>query len=392
MEIPFVSWSRMNTYFVCGFALRNRFCQVAILLALTGCAVACGGSAPKDQSTGEKSDSTETYVAPDAKGIQTLTVQTTTVPEYMELPAHIEADPTRVVHVFAPAGGRIIEMKVRPWDRVKKGETLAILDSGDLSRALSDYQKARADDDVKQKQLARSEDLLAHHAIAERDYQQAQADAAMAQAELKTAADQLRVLGADPTAPTSALRVIAPRSGVVLDIGAAPGEYSKSLDAPLPLCTIADISTVWAMGDIYEKDLTAARAGEEAQVALNAYSNQHWSGRVSVVSDTVDPVTRTVRVRVVLPNPAGRIKPAMFGTIRLLRSSSQGILVPSSAVVREGNDAFLFVAKGDNRFERRSVTLGRAFDGSLEIASGLKPTERIVSEGALLLKAAASNP
>ena len=158
-----------------------------------------------------------------------------------------------------------------------------------------------------------------------------------------------------------------------------------------PLCTIADISTVWALGDIYERDFAALKMGAEAQVTLDAYPNQHWEGRVGVLYDVVDPVTRTMHLRVVLPNPDRRIKPAMFGSIRVLRSSSQGILVPASAVIREGNEAHVFVSKGNGRYERRTVKLGRAVDGSIQILSGVNQGDSIVSEGALLLRAAAQS-
>jgi membrane fusion protein, heavy metal efflux system len=192
----------------------------------------------------------------------------------------------------------------------------------------------------------------------------------------------------DPDHAASQLSVLAPRSGVILDVSGATGEYSKSLDAPDPLCTVADISTIWAIGDIYENDLTAAKSGQEASVTLSAYPVQHWSGRVSVVSDAVDPATRTLHVRVTLANPGERIKPGMFGSIRLTRSVGQAILAPASAVVREGNNAYVFVAKSQGRFERRSVTLGRVFGNSIEIAKGLNAGETIVSEDPLLLRAA----
>jgi membrane fusion protein, heavy metal efflux system len=329
------------------------------------------------------------YVASDAKGVKTMTVRKTAIPEYLDLPAHIEADPTRVVHVFAPAGGRITEMRVRPWDRVEKGQTLAMLESSDLARAVADYHKALADNQVKQKELSRSQDLLEHKAISEREFQQAQGDAQMSQADVQAAREQVQVFGMDPDRASTQLLVKAPRSGVILDVGASSGEFSQALSASAPLCTIADITTVWAVGDIYEKDLAAAKSGQEAQVTLNAYPDQHWSGRVSVVSAAVDPTTRTLHVRIVLPNPDIRIKPAMFGAIRLLRSSVQGILVPSTAVVREGNDAYLYVSQANGRFVRRDIKLGRAVDGTLEILSGLSEGDVIVSEGALFLRAAA---
>ena len=367
--------------------MKSNLISLCLAVALAGCS--SGGAQNGAPAGSRAADSANSeYVAPDSKGIQTTTVRLSSIPEYLDLPAHVEPDPTRVVHVFAPAGGRIMEMKVRPWDRVEKGQTLTVLESSDLARAVADYHKALADNQVKQKEFARAQELLAHGAISERDYQQAQADADQAKAEVEAAREQVQVFGMDPDHASTQLLVKAPRSGVVLDIGASPGEFSQALSAPAPLCTIADITTIWAVGDVYEKDLVAAKSGEQAQVTLNAYPEQHWSGRVSVVSDTVDPTTRTLRLRVVLPNLDGRIKPGMFGGIRILRSSAQGILVPASAVIREGNEAYIFVGKGNGRFERRSVTIGRSADSQLEILSGISAGDVIVTEGALLLRSA----
>ena len=358
---------------------------VAILLA--GCSSTKAKDATPASSQSAESPNVE-YVAPDSKGIQTQTVRASAIPEYLDLPAHIEADPTLVVHVFAPVGGRIVEMKVRPWDHVEKGQTLAVLESSDLARAVADYHKALVDNQVKQKALVRSKDLLDHLAISEREYQQAEGDAEQAGAEVDAAREQVQVFGMDPDHASTQLLIQAPRPGVILDIGAAPGEFSQALSAPLPLCTVADISTIWVLGDIYEKDLSAAKLGDEAQVTLNAYLDKHWSGRVSVVSGAVDPATRTFRVRVVLPNPGTTIKPGMFGSIRILRSSITGILVPTSAVIREGNETYMFVGRGNGRFERRGVKIGRSLEGSLEIISGLSAGDSIVSDGALLLRSA----
>jgi cobalt-zinc-cadmium efflux system membrane fusion protein len=367
---------------------------IVFAIAAGGCSSSGGGSEQKNVQADANPSATSSdseYIATDAKGIQTITVKSSAVPDYLELPAHIEADPTRVVHIYPPAGGRIVEMKVRPSDHVEKGQLLALLESSDLSRAVADYHKARVDAEVKQQALTRAEDLLTHNAIAQKDYQQAHGDAKIAEAEMEATAQHIRDLGMDPDHASTELRVVAPRSGVILDIGASTGEYSKSLDAPQPLCTIADISTVWALGDIYERDFAALKMGAEAQVTLDAYPNQHWEGRVGVLYDVVDPATRTLHLRVVLENPDHRMKPAMFGSIRVLRSSSTGILVPTSAVIREGNEAHVFVSKGNGRFERRTVKLGRAVDGSIEILSGVNPGDSIVSEGALLLRAAAQN-
>lgn len=367
--------------------------MLGVAVALAG----CGGAAktrevPPNASRGtSQAGQGDEYTAANTSGIETTTAEESDVPEYLELPAQIEADPTRVVHVYPPAGGRIIEMRVRPWQWVKQGDTLAILDSADLSRAVADYQKAQADYQVKQEALARAQDLLAHNAIPAKDFQQARADAKSAQAELDATREEIRALGMDPAHASTQLMLAAPRSGVVLDVGASQGEYSNALAAAQPLCTIADISSVWAVGDIYEKDLTAARPGEPAQATLDAYPGQTWNGRVSSVSDAVDPTTRTLHVRVVLVNPEARLKPGMFGSIRLLRSTNKGVVVPSSAVLREGNTAYVFVAEGTGRYLRHSVRLGLTVGTSVEIEEGVKAGDAIVVKGALLLREAAGN-
>ena len=361
-------------------------------IAVAGCGKAAqsspapGASAPADQS-----GATGVVIPKDAKGIQTVTVRMRPIADFLQIPGSILPDPTQVVHVFAAAGGRLLQMNVRPWDHVEKGQSLALLESSDVSRAVNDNAKASVDAETKKQALDRANDLYAHHAIAQKDLEQAQADLKMAEAEVRATLASVHLLGVDAGAPTNQLNVLAPRAGVVLDIGAASGELSKSVDAVQPLCTIADLSTVWVEGDAFEQDAAILRSGSAAKVTLNAYPNESWAGTVAVVSDTVDPVTRTMKVRVVLPNPKLRLKPNMFATVWLLRSSTQGISVPATAVLREGVKAYVFVSAGNDRFERRDVVLGRTEDDNVQIASGLSAGTVIASNGALLLRDAASS-
>ena len=356
------------------------------VLAFTGCGNS-GGQKSANPPPGQPA-SPELFVASDAKGIRTVAIEPRTIPEYLEIPGRVTPDPTRVVHVFPATTGRVIEMMVRPWDRVQKGQTLALIESSDASRAVADYQKARTDADLKKKALDRSTDLFAHNAIAEKDVQEAEADAQSANAEVNAALDHLHLLGVEPAGVPNQLRVLAPRAGVVLDIGASSGELSKSLDATQPLCTLADLDTVWVEGEIFEKDVKGLTSGAPVEITLNAYPGEKWTGRVSVVGDAVDPMTRTLQLRVVLANPGMRLKPDMFATLRLVRSSTQGLMVPATSVEREGDDAYVFISTGENRFERRKVVLGRTIDDSIEVTSGLTAGAVIVSEGVVLLRAA----
>lgn len=360
------------------------FCVAWLALAV---AAGCGKPAePTAVSAASPPDASGVVIPKDAKGIETVTIQTHPIPTYLQIPGSVLPDPTRVVHVFAAAGGRLLQMNVRPWDHVEKGQSLALLESSDVSRAVTDHAKAMVDAEVKKQALDRADDLYAHHAIAQKDLEQAQADSKMADAEEKATLSSLHLLGVDASDPANQLNVVAPRAGIVLDVGAASGELSKSLDAPQPLCTIADLSTVWVEGDAFEQDAAMLHAGAAAKVTLNAYPNDSWTGTVGVVSDTVDPATRTLKVRVVLANPALRLKPNMFATVFLLRSSVPGILVPATAVIREGTKDYLFVAAGNNRFERRDVVLGRTDNNSVQITSGVSAGAVIATDGALLLR------
>ena len=334
----------------------------------------------------------EVVLRSDARGISTAPVQSARIADYLEIAGRIEADPTRLVRVYPPVSGRFVAIQVRPSDRVRQGQVLAILASSDVAAARASYRQAQADALVRQQGLERSRLLYDHEVIALRDYQQAQAEAAMAEATLESATERLELLNADTASVSDRLTVAAPRAGVVIDVGAAPGEYAKSLDNANPLCTIADLSTVWAVGDVYEKDLASISIGEPAEITASAYPDDRWRGRISAISSTVDTASRTLQVRVVLANPGLRLKPAMFGTIRVVRAERLAILVPQTAIVREGASAYVFVQTTSGHFERRAVTLGNdAEQDRVEVNAGLRPGDIIVVEGAELVRAALSS-
>lgn len=332
------------------------------------------------------------FVLPeDARGVRTAAAQGQRLPDYVDVAGRVQADPTRVVRVYPPVGGRLISVDIRPADRVAQGQVLAVLASSDVAAARAAYRQAQADAHVKQQGVERSRLLYEHNVIALRDYQQAQADAAMASAAFESATERLALLDVDTTSSSDQLAVRAPRAGVVTDVAAAPGEYAKSLDNATPLCIIADLTTIWVVGDVYEKDLASLRLGDWADVLVSAYPGEPWRGRISAISNIVDTTTRSVKIRLVLANPGLRLKPDMFATIRVLRSVRSVPVVPQTAILREGTSAYLFVQTSPGHFERRLVTLGRDINPSqVEVTSGLVPGETVLIEGAELLRAAAT--
>ncbi len=333
----------------------------------------------------------ELLLPADARGVTTQAVHAERLDDALDVPGLIEADPTLVVRVFPPVSGRLVAVRVRPADRVEKGQVVAVLASSDVAAARAAYRQAQADAQVKQQALDRSRLLYDNKVVALRDYQQAQADAAMAAATLESAAERLALLGVDPASAADQVAVSAPRAGVVTDVGAAPGEYVKSLDNAAPLCTIADLDTVWAVGGVYEKDLATIRTGEPVDVTTGAYPGERWRGRIGAIAGTVDTATHTLQVRVVLANPGLRLKPQMFASIRVVRATRSAVVVPATAVIHEGDAAYVLVQTTPGRFARRTVALGPSPDADrVEVRSGLAPGDVVVVQGAELMAAAAA--
>jgi len=177
----------------------------------------------------------------------------------------------------------------------------------------------------------------------------------------------------------------APIAGTIVDRKIGPGQYVKP-DMPDPLFMISDLTTLWVLVDVFESDVAAIHLNMPVEVAVSAYPNRMFPARISFISPTVDPTTRTVRVRCLVPNPNGLLKPDMFATIKIASAGQQDVpIVPASAVVVEGNDSLVFVVDGTGRFRRRNVQVGREVEGGLIVDSGLQPGEVIATRGALLL-------
>jgi cobalt-zinc-cadmium efflux system membrane fusion protein len=353
---------------VAGFAV-----VAAALLGVAG----CSGQRPEAAETEHPN-----------KTVQTSPVEFRTVSSELVIPASVQPDPARVVHVFAPVSGRLLELRVKPGDVVRAGEPVAVVQSSDVSSARSDYEKAKAQAHRSQSALARVTLLFEHGAVAQKDLEDAKAQAALDASELARAQERLHLLGLNENQASDRAAVAAPRSGVVTDTSSAPGEFAKSLDASAPLLTIADLDSIWVVGNVYEKDLTAVPSGLAVRVTADAYPGETWQGKIANVSALVDPATHTVKMRVVLENRQRKLKPDMFATIHVQRPASRLAVVPSTAVLHEGNLAFVMVQSAGNqgKFERRTIQVQE--DGPKEtlVRSGLQEHDVVVTSGAELVR------
>ena len=167
-------------------------------------------------------------------------------------------------------------------------------------------------------------------------------------------------------------------------MSAAPGELSRSLETADPLTTIADLATVWIVGDVYEKDITKIERGKQVTVTCDAYPGQQWSGRVDSLFGVIDPTTRTLKLRIALKNGDQRLKPEMFATIHVKVGTHKAVVVPATAIIHEGQTTTVFVETG-GKPEQRKVITGQTVDGEVEIVSGLQPGQQVAASGAELL-------
>ena len=328
---------------------------------------------------------------PDAgrPAIQTSPVEFRTVSAELTLPATIQPDPARVVHVFAPVSGRLVALKVKAGDQVRAGQPVAVVQSSDVASAASDYAKAKAQADRSSAALRRITLLYEHEVASAKDFEDAKAQAASDKSDLERSKERLALLGVHEGSTSDQISVVAPRSGVVIETTSASGEFSKSLDASNPLLTIADLSAVWVVGNSYEKDLQSMSRGAPVVVTAEAYPSQTWASQINYVSDIVDPNTRTVKVRVVLKNTDRKLKPDMFATIHLSRPAVRAAVVPASALLYQGDQTFVIVQKGKDSFERRAVQVEKTGRQEVVLRSGLQPGDIIVTSGAELVREAA---
>ena len=292
----------------------------------------------------------------------------------------IAPDVNRSVPVVSLGGGRVVEIKARLGDVVKKGQTLLLINSPDLSQAFSDYQKFKADEQLAAKQLARAQLLYDKGAIALQDLETAQDADAKAEVDLQTAAQHVKILGGNINNPSPLLPAVAPISGTIVDQQITGGTGVKSLDNSPNLFTIADLSTVWVLCDVYEDMLPRVHLGDTAEISVNGYPDRKFPGKVVNISEVMDPTTRSAKVRIELPNPQGIMRAGMFVTATFKgRQLIERVVVPATAIVHLHDKDWVFVPVGDKKFKRIALQLGPPEgDGMVQVVSGLKPQDKVV--------------
>jgi cobalt-zinc-cadmium efflux system membrane fusion protein len=290
----------------------------------------------------------------------------------------VNPDISRSVPVISIATGRVVEIHARLGDTVKKGQLLLRVQSADMSAAFSDYRKAVADEQLSHTQLERSKLLYGKGAISLNDLQVTQDTEDKAKVDVENTAERLRVLGADIDHPAAFVDVRAPVSGVITDQQVTNAAGVAGLGSPNPF-TISDLSYVWILCDVYENDLANVHLGEIAEIRLNAYPDQAFTGRISNILPILDPTIRTAKVRIEVRNP-GMMRVGMFvsATFHGQKKETHSV-VPASAILHLHDRDWVYVVAGDKKFQRVEIVSGIALPGNMqELASGIKPGTQVV--------------
>jgi len=297
----------------------------------------------------------------------------------------VSPDVSRNIPVISLASGRVVEIHARIGDTVTKGQLLMRVQSADISQAFSDYRSAVADETLARSQLDRSKLLYEKGAVAQKDLEVAQDAAAKARITVENATERLRILGADMNNPSAIVEIYAPVSGVIIEQNVTAAAGVKTLDNSPSLFTIADLSSVWVVCDVYENDLPFVRQGEYADIRLNAYPNMVLKGRVDNIGPSLDPSIRTAKVRLEVNNP-GMLRPGMFVTATFHGLNPElNATVPASAVLHLHDRDWAFVPDGAGQFRRIEVTAGNILPGNLqEISSGVAPGQQVVANALVL--------
>lgn len=363
-----------------------------LLISMLGLA-ACGGNKKKEdpaagappaaQVEKEADVNLVSVDHPDAFPLATAVVYTAT--DELTATGSVNPDVARQIPVISLATGRVIEIHARLGDSVKKGQLLLKVQSADISQAFSDYQQALADQTLTKAQLERSQLLYSKGAIPQKDVEVAVDVYEKAKIIVEAVEHRLNVLGADRNHPSPVLDVLAPVTGVITDQQITNAGGVQGLASPNPF-TISDLTYVWIVCDVYENDLPRITLGETAAVHLNAFPNRVIQGRVSNIGPILDPMLRTAKVRLEVPNAAGLFRIGMFATAVFHGTAKQSrASVPATAILHLHDREWAYVPNGEGKFKRVEVVAGNMLPGNMqEIVSGLAAGQQVVSNALVL--------
>jgi membrane fusion protein, heavy metal efflux system len=346
-------------------------------------------------------------------GLEMALVRRGFVRRTVDSPGQVQPNAELSTLVSTPSAGRAVKVLARLGDTVKAGQIMAVIKSDPIGQVQSDLLQnvLQAKADIKQQEVGLKLDriTLERESILFKEQVSAKADLQVAQnavekdeanldalktklaAFIKVAQERLNLLGAPPDSAADVIAtgkldpwviIRAPRAGLVIERTINPGEMN---DGSKQLFTLANLSEVWLVANIFERDVQAVKKGQEAAVSIDSLPDHPFPAKIVWVGDSVNPNTRTLPVRANVSNREFILKPNMFARIKVNVGTLPCLLVPSTAVVQKGDESLVFVKTGDGKFTEREVKIGPADDNDIEIRSGLSLGESVVTKGSIIL-------
>jgi cobalt-zinc-cadmium efflux system membrane fusion protein len=370
---------------------------VSVIMLLLASCEGPGSKAAANSGGANSSSNPELFTIPQDQmsHVQVLTVQPTALTRSLRLTGAVAYNSFHTTPVITQVSGPVRRVVVVPGQKVTQGEPMLYVASPDYSQLRTNYLKAKDAYALAQKANARAQDLYQHHAIAEQNVEQAQSAEVQASGDLIAAQAALKVMGVtDPDAlvkapPSFEVPVKAPIGGLVVEQDVSAGQLIQL--GTTQCFMISDVSTVWVLVNVYQKDLPYVRVGDQVAIQTDTYP-EVFHGRIAYVAASLDPSTRTLQARIETNNPGEKLKKDMYVVATVNAGTIQNaIALPDAAVLRDSeNQPFVYAAASANQFGRRSVTLGESLNGQTEITSGLKAGDRVIGNGSLFLQFANS--
>lgn len=387
--------------------MRNNFIMLILILFL-GTAVFISGCGKKESPKDEKPSAAVEKKEKEEPGVVTLSeekqkgagievqkIAQESISAPLAATAVIEPNADRVSKISPRTSGKIVKLIASLGDRVKAGQPLAYFDSPELGQIWAEYLKAKGRAGLARKNLQREETLFEKKVSPEKDVLKAKQELSEVEADLNLSKERFRLLGIDisqleiqngKNADHPLIPISSAIGGAVIEKTVSQGEV---VGPDKTLFTVADLSALWVVIDIYEKDISKVKAGMPVKVLVTAFPEKVFRGRLSYIGDVVDERTRTVKARVTVDNSSGLLKPGMFATVSIDTAKGEVekvIAISEEAILLEGTTRYVFVQVSPDKFKKKDITTGRAFGKKLEVIEGLKEGDTIAVKGVFILK------
>ena len=357
------------------------------LLLITGCKKSQPSSATQTAQDPNLVMANESLLAQ----IKISEVSQRDVSDILRVAGQIDFDEQALTRIGASVTGRVTQINAQLGNEVKKGDTLALINSSELSNSQLAYLKARSEKEFHRRTVQRAKTLFEADVISAAELQRRESEYEVASAQTRAAQDQLRVLGVNLKAMEelattgsidSVASVMATIKGVVVERKVTTGQVVQPADV---LFTVADLSRVWAVAQVPEQQVAQVKVGQSVRIEVPALQNEQLLGKLIYVGQTVNPETRTVLVRTELDNTSGRLKPSMLASMLIESTPKKQLVIPTSAVVREQDADYVFVQEKPGVFRLKPVRLTSEHNGQRVVLDGLSQGVKIVSDGAFHL-------